>query len=113
MNQSKRIDMHDLNMVAFESDPTKRARGAVIAVDSIMQRNYADLKARLVPHIEPVIVVNNDDRGGQYTLINNEMVFPTDRVLADSLKGPEDLLSNAIGRLIQCPYAKHKAAASR
>ncbi|KVD87325.1 hypothetical protein WS62_18060 [Burkholderia sp. ABCPW 14] len=36
-----------------------------------------------------------------------EMVFPIDSVLADSLKGTEDLLSNAIGKLIRCPYSKH------
>ncbi len=33
------------------------------------------------------------------------MVFPQDSVLADSLKGPQDLLSTAIEKIIGCPHA--------
>lgn len=33
------------------------------------------------------------------------MVFPQDAVLADSLKGPQDLLSTAIEQIIGCPHA--------
>ncbi|WP_157862374.1 hypothetical protein [Burkholderia pseudomallei] len=35
------------------------------------------------------------------------MVFPTDPVRADSLKGAEDRLSNAIGKRVRRPYSKH------
>ncbi|AOJ84632.1 hypothetical protein WS86_29405 [Burkholderia savannae] len=65
-----RIDAHDLEMVAFGSNPRVRARDAVFAVDNAMRQNYAALKARLTSHLSPVIVVNNDYRGGQYTLIH-------------------------------------------
>jgi hypothetical protein len=34
-----------------------------------------------------------------------DMVFPQDSVLADSLKGPQDLLSTAIEKIIGCPHA--------
>ncbi|MBO3055014.1 hypothetical protein, partial [Burkholderia pseudomallei] len=33
-----------------------------------------------------------------------DMVFPTDPVRADSLKGAEDRLSNAIGKRVRCPF---------
>ncbi|ABA52814.1 hypothetical protein BURPS1710b_A1155 [Burkholderia pseudomallei 1710b] len=36
-----------------------------------------------------------------------DMVFPTDPVRADSLKGAEDRLSNAIGKRVRRPYSKH------
>ncbi|QBL78717.1 hypothetical protein E2R25_13690 [Burkholderia pseudomallei] len=35
-----------------------------------------------------------------------DMVFPTDPVRADSLKGAEDRLSNAIGKRVRCPFSK-------
>jgi hypothetical protein len=41
-----------------------------------------------------------------------EMIFPTDRVLADSLKGPQDLLSNVIEKILVCPHARARAQAS-
>jgi hypothetical protein len=66
-----RINKHDLNMVAFESDPLVRSRNAVIAIDTMMQANYTKVKAALLPHLGPVIVVANDDWGGTYTLIHN------------------------------------------
>lgn len=34
------------------------------------------------------------------------MIFPANSVLANSLKGPEDLLSNAIDRIIGCPHKR-------
>lgn len=66
----KGIDAHDLDMVAFASDERVRARTAVYAVDTAMRKYYATLKADLTTHLDPVIVVNNDSRGGEYTLIN-------------------------------------------
>lgn len=65
-----RLDPHDLQMVAFHSDPITQARDAIIAVDTEMQRNYSALKASLLPHLGPVIVVENNDVGGRYTLIH-------------------------------------------
>lgn len=64
-----KIDPHDLEMVAYWSDSKVRARNAIFQVDSEMRRNYADLKAELIDHLTPVIVVNNDPKGGEYTLI--------------------------------------------
>jgi hypothetical protein len=63
--EQKRIDEHDLDMIAFESDPLARSRQAVIAVDTAMQANYSDMKAALLPHLDPVIVVNNDARSNR------------------------------------------------
>ncbi|WP_327674202.1 hypothetical protein [Kitasatospora sp. NBC_00458] len=64
------VDPHDLHMVAFRSDPTRRARDALLAVNADMRRNYAALKAELIEHLSPVIVVQNDARGGRYTLVH-------------------------------------------
>ncbi len=58
------INPHDLNMVAFASSTHVQARNALLAVDTAMQENYATLKASLIPHLSPVIVVNNDGKGG-------------------------------------------------
>ncbi|MFC0692879.1 hypothetical protein [Paraburkholderia humisilvae] len=58
-------------MVSFESDPLVRSRNAVIAIDTAMQDSYATLKAALLAHLDPVIIVNNDDWGGTYTLIHH------------------------------------------
>ncbi|TDY38809.1 hypothetical protein BX592_13035 [Paraburkholderia rhizosphaerae] len=71
MQEEKRINKHDLKMVSFESNSLVRCRNAVIAIDTSMQDNYAKMKAALLPHLDPVIVVSNDDWGGTYTLIHN------------------------------------------
>ena len=64
------VDSHDLDMVAFASGTRVRARNAVLAVDTAMQKNYALLKSALTWHLSPVIVVNNEGKGGEYTLIH-------------------------------------------
>ncbi|WP_406415552.1 hypothetical protein OH809_42350 [Streptomyces sp. NBC_00873] len=48
-----------------------QARNAIFAVDTDTQKNYDALRAELIKHLSPVIVVQNDDRGGLYTLIHN------------------------------------------
>lgn len=64
------IDPHDLDMVAYWSEPTRRARNAILTVNADMRRNYAALKAELIKNLSPVIVVQNDAKGGKYTLIH-------------------------------------------
>ncbi|WP_409415767.1 hypothetical protein [Flavobacterium sp. PS2] len=64
-----RIDPHDLDMVAFNSNKKIRARNAVLAVDAAMQENYTILKSELIEHLSPVIVVQNDGQGGTFTLV--------------------------------------------
>jgi hypothetical protein len=65
------LDPHDVRLVAFRSDPVRRARDAVLAVNTDMRRNYAALKADLTGRLSPVIVVENDSQGGRYTLVHN------------------------------------------
>ncbi|AUG76169.1 hypothetical protein CFP65_1268 [Kitasatospora sp. MMS16-BH015] len=108
-DHAKDIDPHDEEMVAYWSDPTKRTRNAIFAVNVDMRRNYAALKAELINHLTPVIVVQNDSQGGLYTLVHNgerEAVHPvselfelaksiahvplgTFAILAPYLKGPD------------------------
>ncbi|WP_441247517.1 hypothetical protein [Kitasatospora sp. McL0602] len=108
-DHARDIDPHDEQMVAFRSDPVRRAREAVFAVNVDMRRNYAALKVDLIDHLSPVIVVQNDSLGGRYTLIHNgerEELEPvaeefelaksiahvplgTFAILAPYLKGPE------------------------
>ncbi|MFF7454734.1 hypothetical protein [Kitasatospora sp. NPDC008115] len=103
------VDPHDLDLVAFRSAPQRRARDALLAVNADMRRNYASLKADLTTRLTPVIVVQNDSRGGRYTLVDageRESLHPvaevfelaksiahvplgTFTVLAPYLKGPE------------------------
>ncbi|MFJ8045864.1 hypothetical protein ACIRBX_35665 [Kitasatospora sp. NPDC096147] len=66
------VDPHDLAMVAFRSDPARRARDCLLAVNSGMRSGYAALKAELTPRLGPVIVVENDARGGRYTLVHRD-----------------------------------------
>lgn len=77
------INPHDLDMVAHASNPRVRARNAVLAVDTAMQQRYATAKAALIRHVSPVIVVNNEGRGGEYTLIHagrRESLHPVSQV---------------------------------
>ncbi|GAA1935652.1 hypothetical protein [Kitasatospora viridis] len=52
-------------------DPQGQARDAVLAVNSGMRANYAALKADLVKQLSPVVVVQNDAKGGKFTLVWN------------------------------------------
>jgi hypothetical protein len=65
------IDTHDLEMVAFDSNAQVRGRNAIFAVDITMRKNYAALKSNLIYQLTPVIIVDNDTKGGSYTLIHN------------------------------------------
>lgn len=47
-----------------------RARNAVLAVDTATQQRYDALRGALIEHLSPVIVVQNDDRGGLFTLVH-------------------------------------------
>lgn len=74
-----KINSHDLDMVAFKSNGRILAKNAIIAVDAAMQSNYAALKSQVITHLDPVIVVENNEKGGTFTLIfggNRETVQP-------------------------------------
>ncbi|MFM9442153.1 hypothetical protein [Streptomyces acidiscabies] len=61
------------------SAPPLRARAAVYAVDTETQHHYDALRAELAARLGPVIVVQNDDRGGLFTLVHQggrEQVHP-------------------------------------
>lgn len=64
-----RIDPHDLDMVAMRSEPRTRAVLDVFAVDDMMRANYDALRANVIEQLSPVIVVQPDLSGGNYTLI--------------------------------------------
>lgn len=65
------IDPHDLKMVTSGSTPQQLARDAIFAVDAMMRSNYDQLRARLIPNLSPVIIVQSDFAGGTYTLIQD------------------------------------------
>ncbi len=85
-----------------------RAREAIFAVDSDTQRNYDALRAELIRHLSPVIVIQNDYRGGLYTLIHNgeqESLHPVSEIfeLAKSIAhAPLGIYS------IIAPYLSHR-----
>lgn len=61
------------------SAPPLEARAAVYAVDTETQRHYDALRAGLAARLGPVIVVQNDSRGGLFTLVHQgrrEQVHP-------------------------------------
>lgn len=47
----------------------QQAKDSIFAVNAGMRSNYATLKAELVKHLSPVIVVQNDAKGGRFTLV--------------------------------------------
>jgi hypothetical protein len=61
-----------------------QARANITAVDTAMRGNYDILRANLINHLGPVIVVNNDMQGGTYYLIDKntviEQIQPVDQV---------------------------------
>ncbi|MFI7465124.1 hypothetical protein [Nonomuraea sp. NPDC049646] len=60
------------------------ARDAIRAVNAGTRRSYAALKADLAKHLSPVVVVQNDHRGGRYSLVSNgravESLHPVDEL---------------------------------
>ncbi|MFE2871752.1 hypothetical protein [Embleya sp. NPDC059259] len=60
-----------------------RARNVIFAIDTDTRAHYDALRAELIRHLAPVIVVQNDYRGGRYTLVHNaehESVHPVSEV---------------------------------
>lgn len=55
----------------------KAARDAIRNVNAGMRANYASLKAELIKHLSPVVVVENNAVGGRFTLINNGVQVET------------------------------------
>ncbi|MGW8982020.1 MULTISPECIES: hypothetical protein [unclassified Streptomyces] len=47
----------------------QQAKDSLLAVNAGMRTNYAVLKAELIKHLSPVIVVQNDAKGGRFTLV--------------------------------------------
>src|SRR4051812_49226742 len=47
------------------------ARNAILAIDTATRENYNALRAEVVRQLGPVIVIENDYRGGRYTLIHH------------------------------------------
>ncbi|MFE7595776.1 twin-arginine translocation signal domain-containing protein [Streptomyces sp. NPDC057494] len=48
-----------------------RAHDAIVAVNSGMRSHYAALKSDLIAQLSPVLVVQNDARGGRFTLVHD------------------------------------------
>ncbi|MBL1081128.1 hypothetical protein JK359_03915 [Streptomyces actinomycinicus] len=55
---------------ATDAERERQARDAIRAVNADMRRNYAALKADLTTRLGPVVIVQNDARGGLYTLVH-------------------------------------------
>ncbi|MEU6260276.1 hypothetical protein [Streptomyces sp. NPDC047043] len=49
---------------------TQTARDSLRAVNAAMRTNYAALKADLVKNLGPVVIVQNDAKGGTFTLVH-------------------------------------------
>ncbi|MEU6124829.1 hypothetical protein [Streptomyces sp. NPDC047123] len=49
----------------------EQARESMFAVNAGMRANYATLKAELIKHLAPVVVVQNDAKGGRFTLVTS------------------------------------------
>jgi hypothetical protein len=47
------------------------ARNAILAIDTATRENYNTLRAEVIRQLGPVVVIENDHRGGRYTLIHH------------------------------------------
>lgn len=60
---------------ALAGDPAAARRGeardAIVAVNSGMRSHYAALKSELIEQLSPVVVVQNDAKGGRFTLVHD------------------------------------------
>ncbi|MGW2421571.1 hypothetical protein ACWC0C_20360 [Streptomyces sp. NPDC001709] len=67
-----------------DADRQQAARDSIRAVDTGMRTNYDALRANVINHLGPVIIVNNDMRGGTYYLVDNgkvvEQIQPVDEI---------------------------------
>ncbi len=57
---------------AAEAVSQQTARSSMLAVNAGMRANYATLKAELIKHLSPVVVVQNDAKGGRFTLVTKD-----------------------------------------
>ncbi|WP_415950124.1 hypothetical protein [Streptomyces sp. KLOTTS4A1] len=57
---------------AVEAVSQQTARSSMLAVNAGMRDNYAILKAELIRHLSPVVVVQNDAKGGRFTLVTKD-----------------------------------------
>ncbi|MFF7203218.1 hypothetical protein [Streptomyces sp. NPDC008141] len=61
----------------------REARDSILAVNAGMRSHYAALKAELIKQLSPVMVVQNDNKGGRFTLIHGgkqEAVQPVSEI---------------------------------
>ncbi|MFC9246228.1 hypothetical protein ACFT7S_20185 [Streptomyces sp. NPDC057136] len=68
---------------AAATDAQLAARDAIRAANAGMRTNYAALKSELISRLSPVIVVQNDAKGGRFTLVHDgsqESVSPVPEV---------------------------------
>ncbi|MGV9883981.1 hypothetical protein [Streptomyces sp. NPDC003006] len=57
---------------AAEAVSQQTARSSMLAVNAGMRANYAVLKTELIKHLSPVVVVQNDAKGGRFTLVTKD-----------------------------------------
>lgn len=85
-----------------------RAREDIFAVDTETGKSYDVLRAQLIRHLGPVIVVQNDYRGGLYTLIHNgeqESLHP----VSDIFRLAKSVAHTPLGiYTVIAPYLDHR-----
>ncbi|SDP13472.1 hypothetical protein SAMN04487981_11731 [Streptomyces sp. cf386] len=73
--QPETTSLLDAAPAAEEVSTRTAARDTIRAVNAAMRTNYAALKADLVKNLGPVIVVQNDAKGGTFTLVHEGKRF--------------------------------------
>lgn len=64
----------DAAAAAASAEAQLRARDAIRAVNAGMRSNYSALKTELIKQLSPVVIVQNDAKGGKFTLIHNGVI---------------------------------------
>ncbi|WP_405491210.1 hypothetical protein [Streptomyces sp. NBC_00096] len=95
--------------VAASPEAELAARDAIRAVNAGMRSNYAALKAELITHLSPVIVVQNDAKGGKFTLINNGAVQEAVNPVAEIFELAKSVSHVALGIFsVIAPYLSER-----
>ncbi|MET7300551.1 hypothetical protein [Embleya sp. NPDC005575] len=84
------------------------ARNAIFAIDTDTRTYYDALRAELIHQLSPVIIVQNDYRGGRYTLIHDgaqESLHP----VSDMFESAKSIAHAPLGIYsIIAPYLSHR-----
>ncbi|MER7049815.1 hypothetical protein ABT391_33800 [Streptomyces jumonjinensis] len=92
-----------------ETAAETQARAAIRAVNAGMRTNYATLKSDLIKRLSPVVVVQNDAKGGKFTLIHDGKQLETVNPVGEIFELAKSISHVPLGIFsVMAPYLSDK-----